>query len=185
MIAVIRLYRQHDMDLVTLYYNKSIHLCRLMKKVLVDYVNGDIIEGLEFEEPSTTEGYVPKCIRLHIHLNENNPREKAVCDLLQSMKQGYRCSFVKALFRNACTYLPMVGYTAGSAFLMQKIKSMPKVAEPVDIKPAEKPSTAEPEFKDNKESVPEPVVEEVKESEPVKESTESLDDLFKSFDKIG
>lgn len=138
-IAVVRLYRQHDMDLITLFFDENVRLCKLMKRTLVNYVNGDDVEMLSFDEPSKTEGYVPKCIRMHIRLNEANEREKAVIDFLASMKPGFRCSFIKALFRNSCAYIPMVGYTTGSEFLTRKLKSIPTVKEDIEVVKATEP----------------------------------------------
>ena len=189
MIAVVRLYRQHDMDLITLFYNDSIHLCKLMKKVLVNYTNGDEVPAMEFDEPASTEGYIPKCIRMHIRLNENNVREKAAIDLLQSMKSGYRCSFLKALFRNSCAYLPMIGYTSGSAFLMRKLKS--EIVTPVKTENAIVEETVTKEtVKDSPKEDPKPVITK---EDPViigseqnsNESTDSLDALFQSFNQLG
>lgn len=187
MIAVVRLYRQHDMDLITLFCNPDIHLCRLMKRALVNYVNGDEVEALSFDEPSVTEGYIPKCVRMHIRLNEGNARENAVIQLLQSMKPGFRCSFIKALFRNSCAYIPMIGYTTGSSFQMRKLKSVPTEAmadadvtaveettQPTQaMKPAETPVVSEIN-----------VTEEQNVQTTVVNDNASLDDLFDQFNTL-
>ena len=196
MITVVRLYRQHDMDLMTLYFNKSVSLGRLLKRVLVSYVNGSDIEPFDFGEPELTEGYIPRCVCIHLHLNENKPEELAVCNLLTQMKSGYRCSFVKALFRNYCVYLPMVGYTKDSAFKMRKVHpiiSFTQEATEKQTKTETETKTETVEGQTKTVSTEEDVVatEPVKsvEVEPIMQENPSnegdLDSLFASFDKIG
>ena len=207
MILVVRLYRQHDMDLLTLFFNKEIHLCRLMKRTLVNYINDENIALYDFEDPSVTEGYVPKCVRLHIHLNEKNERERKVCEFLKELKSGYRCSFVKALFRNSCTYLPMVGYTKNSSFSLRKaidhsqvITSTPENDVQSDTKDVvETPSSVTKDAADTVKNE-QPITQiNIKDNDKKKDvddkniiannntssSSIDLDDMFASFDKIG
>ena len=175
MIVTVRVYRQHDMDLMTLAFDKSFHLGREMKRALVAVANKESYNGTTSDYLGTdTSGYVPKSIREQISLNPADPREKRAIDLLSEIKHGYRCSFIKALFRQSVLFTPLVGYTISSNFAMRHNALAPVEAAPVEpaVEPAEpvaaEPVTAEP-----------PALEESK------ESTDDLDALFQSMDKLG
>lgn len=176
MIVTVRVYRQHDMDLMTLAFDKSFHLGREMKRALVAVANKESYNGTTSDYLGTdTSGYVPKSIREQISLNPADPREKRAIDLLSEIKHGYRCSFIKALFRQSVLFTPLVGYTVSSNFAMRHNALAPVEAAPVEsavepaepVEPAAEPA-AEP-------SVP----------EESKESTDDLDALFQSMDKLG
>ena len=173
MIVTVRVYRQHDMDLMTLAFDKSFHLGREMKRALVAVANKESYNGTTSDYLGTdTSGYVPKSIREQISLNPADPREKRAIDLLSEIKHGYRCSFIKALFRQSVLFTPLVGYTISSNFAMRHNALAPVEAAPVEpaVEPAVEPvePAAEP-------SVP----------EESKESTDDLDALFQSMDKLG
>ena len=169
MIVTVRVYRQHDMDLMTLAFDKSFHLGREMKRALVAVANKESYNGTTSDYLGTdTSGYVPKSIREQISLNPADPREKRAIDLLSEIKHGYRCSFIKALFRQSVLFTPLVGYTVSSNFAMRhNVALEPAPVEAAPVEPAAEP-VAEP-----------PVLEESK------ESTDDLDALFQSMDKLG
>ncbi len=185
MIVVVRLYRQHDLDLLTLYFNDNIKLGTLMKRTVLAYANGDSVPGTDFGEPENTNGYMPKSACFHIKFNENKESEKEAVELLKCIKPGYRCSFVKALFRNSSAYLPMVAYTNGSDFKMSKLKSYVATDIPVNQsskpEPAiEKPTPIDPEKEYGK---VEDYVKPVKETEEKNDEVD-LDAMFESFSKM-
>ena len=168
MIVTVRVYRQHDMDLMTLAFDKSFHLGREMKRALVAVANKESYNGTTSDYLGTdTSGYVPKSIREQISLNPADPREKRAIDLLSEIKHGYRCSFIKALFRQSVLFTPLVGYTVSSNFAMRHNVALEPPVEAAPVEPAAEPA-AEP-----------PVLEESK------ESTDDLDALFQSMDKLG
>lgn len=196
MIAVVRLYRQHDLDLMTLYYNERIQLGRLMKKVLLNYVSEtEKPVVLDFEEPESTNGYIPKCVRIHINLSESNEADRRVIALLKEIKPGYKCAFIKALFRNTCTYLPMVAYTEGSDFAMRKSLRTVAIADPEPKPEAPVDKVIESRVESVKgesakvQSDPTPVApvlpKPVELKEDVNDLMDSLDDMFDSFNKLG
>ena len=176
MIVTVRVYRQHDMDLMTLAFDKSFHLGREMKRALVAVANKESYNGTTSDYLGTdTSGYVPKSIREQISLNPADPREKRAIDLLSEIKHGYRCSFIKALFRQSVLFTPLVGYTVSSNFAMRHNAPAPVEAAPVEpaVEPAVEPMAAEP------------VTAEPPALEESKESTDDLDALFQSMDKLG
>ena len=178
MIVTVRVYRQHDMDLMTLAFDKSFHLGREMKRALVAVANKEAYNGTTSDYLGTdTSGYVPKSIREQISLNPADPREKRAIDLLSEIKHGYRCSFIKALFRQSVLFTPLVGYTISSNFAMRhNVALEPAPVEAAPVEPAVEP--AEP-VEPAAEPVAPPVLEESK------ESTDDLDALFQSMDKLG
>lgn len=175
MIVTVRVYRQHDMDLMTLAFDKSFHLGREMKRALVAVANKESYNGTTSDYlGADTSGYVPKSIREQISLNPADPREKRAIDLLSEIKHGYRCSFIKALFRQSVLFTPLVGYTISSNFAMRHNVALEPPVEAAPVEPAVEP--AEPAA----EPVAEPPV-----LEESKESTDDLDALFQSMDKLG
>ena len=178
MIVTVRVYRQHDMDLMTLAFDKSFHLGREMKRALVAVANKESYNGTTSDYLGTdTSGYVPKSIREQISLNPADPREKRAIDLLSEIKHGYRCSFIKALFRQSVLFTPLVGYTVSSNFAMRHNVAL----EPVEAAPME--PAVEPAV-EPAEPAAEPVAEPPVLGES-KESTDDLDALFQSMDKLG
>ena len=179
MIVTVRVYRQHDMDLMTLAFDKSFHLGREMKRALVAVANKESYNGTTSDYLGTdTSGYVPKSIREQISLNPADPREKRAIDLLSEIKHGYRCSFIKALFRQSVLFTPLVGYTVSSNFAMRHNVALEPV-EAAPVEPAAVAPAAEP-VEPAAEPVAEPPV-----LEESKESTDDLDALFQSMDKLG
>ena len=179
MIVTVRVYRQHDMDLMTLAFDKSFHLGREMKRALVAVANKESYNGTTSDYlGADTSGYVPKSIREQISLNPADPREKRAIDLLSEIKHGYRCSFIKALFRQSVLFTPLVGYTISSNFAMRhNVALEPAPVEAAPVEPAVEP--AEPVEPAAEPAAEPPVLEESK------ESTDDLDALFQSMDKLG
>lgn len=179
MIVTVRVYRQHDMDLMTLAFDKSFHLGREMKRALVAVANKESYNGTTSDYLGTdTSGYVPKSIREQISLNPADPREKRAIDLLSEIKHGYRCSFIKALFRQSVLFTPLVGYTVSSNFAMRHNIALESPVEAAPVEPAVE-LAVEP-VEPAAEPVAEPPV-----LEESKESTDDLDALFQSMDKLG
>lgn len=120
MVISIRIYRQHDMDLVTLACDKDFGLGREMKRVLLSAANETPLAPKEIPDISFTEGYVPRLIRVQFSLSPKKPEEAKAFQLLSKVKRGYRCSFLKALFRNQYMTLPLSEYLITSGFVLKK-----------------------------------------------------------------
>lgn len=120
MVISIRIYRQHDMDLVTLACDKDFGLGREMKRVLLSAANETPLAPKEIPDISFTEGYVPRLIRVQFSLSPKKPEEAKAFQLLSKVKRGYRCSFLKALFRNQYMTLPLSEYLITSGFVLRK-----------------------------------------------------------------
>lgn len=209
MKVTIRIHRQHDMDLMSIYRNKSYHLAKEFKKALVAYATGSHYTPPEVDFENEITGYVPTSAVLHVNLSEANEADRKAIELLSHIKHGYRCSFIKAVFRSSCVYLPLLAYSDESGFVMSskiKVKSqidpiITKTAEdkskqevpvvevpvqkesaaeePVEMKPTVFDSTPAPVF------VPVPEPEPVSKDEPEPSDEEDLDRLFAQMDKMG
>ena len=106
MKVMIRLYRKHDLDLISLYYSPEFAFTKAFKEVLINYVRG---EYYRIQIPKTA---LPPAIRrvvpLHIILNEET--EKDVIDWIRKINNGQRNSMLKNLFRSYIIGLNMDAY---------------------------------------------------------------------------
>ena len=200
MRVTVRIHRQHDMDLMSIYRNKAYHIAKEFKKTLVAYANGKIYVPPEIDFDNEIEGYVPTSAMIHINLSETNEADAAAIELLKHIKNGYRCSFIKAVFRSSCVYLPLLAYSDDSGFVMAKERIVVKdtLAEKIEaakkeeekVIKAKEPKTDEPEQTEEQDELKElqskvivPTFIEVPAPE-VSEPTEDLDKLFNQMDKL-
>ena len=194
MKVTIRVHRQHDMDLMSIHRNKAYHLAREMKRALVAYANNEDYTAPEVNFENEIDGYVPTSVVLHISLDEKKEADQKAIALLDHIRKGYRCSFIKALFRSSCLYLPLLAYADNSGFKMKrpgsglrvasdvldnKLKEIDKKHELVEPANPVEPVTMDP--------VPAPVFEpkqvvaEEKDPESITD-TQDLDALFNNMD---
>lgn len=92
-----RLYRQHDMDLIALYYNSNFSLPLASKEVLSAYVNGEtfFIKPPSWEPPPRA---ISRVIMFHIELDDEH--DKDVIEWLQRTKNGFRNGMIKNILRS-------------------------------------------------------------------------------------
>jgi len=106
----IRLYRPHDMDLIVLQRSNNYKLSTEIKKCLTAFARGEVYQAPSLAEEDMPTGYTAKSYQLHLDLNSKNEDEKKVINILAEIKSGFRCAFIKALFRNNCVNLPLLAY---------------------------------------------------------------------------
>ena len=98
MMITLRLYRQHDLDLITLYKNPDFSLPYAIKKALNAYVRS---ETLYIKQPKAFEldptKKIPKIVQMHINLNPDTDND--IILWLKDIKEGYRNSILKNLIR--------------------------------------------------------------------------------------
>lgn len=120
MRKTIRLYRQHDMDLINLYRRKHFNFKKEMKNALVAYASGRIYEiVLPDEEPEG--GYVPKVISIQLSLNPQKEDEANLITLINNAKNGFKNSFLKTIFRASLPTLPLSSFGINSGFKVKKL----------------------------------------------------------------
>ena len=97
MMVTLRLYRQHDLDLITLYRHPSFSLPAAIKRSLFAYVN---MEQLTIKQPDPyvlPKEKISKTVQIHIFLDEE--KDKNIITWLKSTKEGYRNSVLKNIVR--------------------------------------------------------------------------------------
>lgn len=113
----VRIYRQHDLDLYSLGLSKSYHLGREMKKALIAYANNTTYDPPEL--PKTLDDSVVRTSMLLIlYFDPSKPEEKKALDVLNEIKYGYGCPFIKALFRSSLTETLLSSYYADNGLQM-------------------------------------------------------------------
>lgn len=115
-----RIHRQHDLDLCSLYTIKSYHLGREFKRCLIAYAIMEPYIAPEFDTKDMEPEYIPLRQVININLNPNKPEEAAAIDVLEHIRPGFRCSFIKALFRTNMPYLPLLAYQDDFGFITSK-----------------------------------------------------------------
>ena len=139
MRITLRLYRQHDLDLVALYRHKGFYFSKAVKQMIVAYANGSEYTPPEIDPGDISSGLVATSVTYHITLDENDPQEAAAIDLLKDIKYGYRNSFIKALVRTYMGVLPLHAYSQSNSMSVskndyrQKLKAQPVAPAPVPV----------------------------------------------------
>lgn len=106
MKVMIRLYRQHDLDLIGLWLSPTFDLKEAMYNVLCDYVRGSYYHvGVSMAKP---ESSLRNRYSLHITLDEE--RDADVIAWLQNTVKGQRNSMLKNLFRGYLINVNMFPY---------------------------------------------------------------------------
>lgn len=118
----LRLHRQHDLDLITLYRANGFSFSKEVRNILVAYVNREPYEPPEIDYEDVDIGYLPTTIQYHLTLDPSDPREKAALDMLHDeIKYGYVNSFIKALVRAYIPRIPFIGYGVANGFVTRRI----------------------------------------------------------------
>lgn len=96
---VVRFYTKHDIDLLPLYY-RNVNVPDTIHQVLVAFVEG---EELILSLPNPTEeDFLPKSgvkVEYKVSLNENDPTDKKIIEMLEKINDGARTNFLKTLLR--------------------------------------------------------------------------------------
>ena len=118
----LRLHRQHDLDLITLYRVRGFSFSKEVRNILIAYVNRETYEAPEIDYENVDLGYLPTTIQYHLSLDPKKPEEKAVLDMLHDeIKYGYVNSFIKALVRAYIPYISLMGYGSSNGFVTRRI----------------------------------------------------------------
>lgn len=115
MEKTIRLHRQHDMDLISLYRVEGFSFAKEMKQALHACAAGKEYK-IHVPKEDYRPGYIKKSLHLHIFLD---PKKDAdILKLLSTVRKGQGNAFMKAVFRNSLDYIPYRAYGTGSGFAM-------------------------------------------------------------------
>lgn len=97
MMVTLRLYRQHDLDLITLYRHPSFSLPAAIKRSLIAYVRKEQLTIKQPEPFKLGDEKISKTVQMHIQLDEKNDAD--VIKWIKSTKEGYRNSVLKNIIR--------------------------------------------------------------------------------------
>ena len=143
----IRLYSPHDMDLIALSSSDSYNLGDELKKCIISYAKGEAYTPSEFDANEELKVDLSKQHQLNMTLAEKNPEEAAAIGILENIRPGYQCAFIKALFRNNSVSLPLSAYDKNGSFTVHqdvtKTTAKPVVKKTSESKPS-KPVNDEP-----------------------------------------
>ena len=118
MQVTIRLYRQHDMDLIRMYMNKAIRFTEEVKRALIAYANGKIYTISITDSTPSFQGYLKTSILMHVSIDaKKNPE---VITLFSRIKPGQRNAFIKTVTRRSMSELPLSAYFAGDGIIMSR-----------------------------------------------------------------
>lgn len=104
----LRLYRQHDMDLIAFYRTDGFRFQKTLKAALRAYARKENFVIKRDRDSRIEEGYVPKMVQMHIYVDPVKDRD--ILDAISDIRVGYRSSFLKALFRKYMTSEPLEAY---------------------------------------------------------------------------
>lgn len=99
---ILRLYRQHDLDLIALHRNDDFCFSAAVRKALDAYVNKKTLSICAPGPNKDYEGRISKQIQLIIKLDDI--KDVKSIEYIKSIKEGYRNSCVKNLLRGYLTY---------------------------------------------------------------------------------
>ena len=107
MKVMLRIYRQHDMDLVGLHLHSSFMLGRAFKQALIAYVRGEIFK-IDIPEPEELPNEIRHSYQIQIFLDDE--KDKDIIDWIKTTNSGQRNSLIKNIFRSYAFSLYLKGY---------------------------------------------------------------------------
>ena len=108
MKVIMRLYRQHDLDLIYLHSIKGFSLQQSIKGALYAYVHQKPYSINVTVPPKHDAAALPKQVQFHILLN--NETDAELIDWILSLSRGYRNSALKNLIRGYLALPNMIPY---------------------------------------------------------------------------
>lgn len=137
--VMLRIYRQHDMDLVGLHLHSSFMLGRAIKQALIAYVRGEV-----FKIDTPTEEELPNEIRrvYQIQIFLDDVKDKDIIDWLKTTNPGQRNSLIKNIFRSYAFSLYVKGYgnIKEESYVEEEEKVRGRMTEVVELRKIERKS---------------------------------------------
>ena len=99
MNVIVRLYWQHDLDLVALTLHPMFEMGKWMKKAMIAYAQRDEEFHIPLPPEMPPEKPLENC-DAHFALDSKNEIENEVIKILQQFRNGQRNSVIKLIFRN-------------------------------------------------------------------------------------
>lgn len=108
MKVILRFYRQHDLDLISLHRSSGFCMSSAIKKSLNAYVNNKTLCILAPSANKLDYSSIPKQVQLIVNLDEN--LDKKEIEWIKSLRTGMRNSAIKNLLRGYLSYPIMSAY---------------------------------------------------------------------------
>jgi hypothetical protein len=102
----IRIYNLYDLDIIALAEAPGFSVSNAMKQTLIYYAHGMryLVEVPTLTEQLVNEKYVKG---FYVELNEANPREAKAIELIKTVPEGLRNSFMKSILRASLEVAPV------------------------------------------------------------------------------
>lgn len=99
MRITVRLYKRHDLDLLSLYYAENYDFKEEFKKALIAYIKGKPIKNKTLPEGinKPIRSLPPK---VSFHVDVKNKKDMIIYDFLKGITKGRRNNIMKNIFRN-------------------------------------------------------------------------------------
>lgn len=123
--VMMRLYRQHDLDLIYLYKLKGFSFQEAVKKSIRMAINNSS-EKIEYPVPDhpINEMQLPKAVQFHIYLSPQT--EADIIKWIQSITKGYRNCVLKNVVRNHLSKIAFEPYNINTDIIFKTGKT-PKI----------------------------------------------------------
>ena len=115
MMKTIRLYRQHDMDLISLWLNPDFDFTTEMKNAVKAVLHNKPYI-VKIPEYAPRKGYLRRAVMLHITFADNDPD----WEMINEAKKGQCNSFFKAAMRTCLDRFPYEAYFSGDGVMISR-----------------------------------------------------------------
>lgn len=116
MKVTVRLYRQHDMDLLSLYMNDSFDFTKEMRNSVVSTVRNEPY-AVRVPDYRPSRQYLKRMYHIRVFIPES---AQDVIKKLAGVRSGQVCSFFKAAMRACLSSFPYGAYFGGDGFTLSR-----------------------------------------------------------------
>lgn len=131
----VRLYRQHDMDLIRVYLGCRGKFTVYLREALRAFCRRYSYSIPAQDVATDYTGYLPTIINMHVTLD--NSEDADIIRLLDNIKNKQRNAFIKAVARKSLATIPLSIYFKGDGIVMSRASALLEDLE--DAGPIQKP----------------------------------------------
>ena len=184
MNVVLRLYRQHDMDLIGLYLHSYFSFGRAIKQALIAYVRNDTTFKITVPKEEELPETINKSYQLQIVLNEE--KDKDIIEWLVQTNVGQRNSLIKNIMRYYLSSLYLNGYRIESEdmYYNNKKENENKIEKSFELRKIERKNKRTYIPSRKKERKTEKILEELFEEQKTEKEEENIETIIKNFNNI-
>lgn len=118
--VTMRLYRQHDLDLVTYYRLEGFKFQKALKEALRAFAENKDFVIDPGDDCVVEDGYVPTIMQVQLYLNRK--KDQDIIDLLSKVRFGFKGAFLKAVFRLYAVDIPLKMYYRNDDYIFNEEK---------------------------------------------------------------